>query len=638
MLNWKTSAMNYDMLSQFPTDTMNLHMNQLWDNSKALSNLYTFPSYEFGNFMPYGGINDNSYLTNPLYSIQQTAWGTPAWNNGLPWLNNGSGNLWNNSGNMWGNMGWNGGNTSGGSNDNNLTAEEKGFQRKHNALMSLVKQLKDFDGLTNEEQDILSVAARGTKGTWEERFNALKEAYDKVDKATVKEFLAEGGNKLGVSKDIKGNVKDKESFYNRLLACGYEYEGTYIDKQLNTFYNGITKLNGADGTDAEVEGILAGFETGTIDVLDFVSSWNNEFKNDKKANRVIQHFAQYYDKMNSKNDENAKQTAKDKILEPLVTAMINKANSVKGALDADSKEKMEKAVDELRKALEGTKTGKNDKVNNKLSDAFDTVYLLSRQAAMTKLRNDAKKQYGDIDDEVFNDKLFEDETIKDLKAEGFTDKDIKGAEVKISDKKNDKKVDKDEKAEEAKEEENPSKAGNNNGNVENDPDRSGDIQTLGSDAKHDLYHQQFGGTIGKENSSALAESLQKVSNEEDILDFLDGYYGTPAKYPHEGLMERLDDDTENDIITVDIKLDFLNAVVAKASALGLSQDLNCKKLKRLVEKCRGWENATSLDVTYKFGIFWTGDTYGETFDKLLHDLHKKMKDKQQSQQKASSNK
>lgn len=636
MTNWYSSPMNYDMLSQFPTATMNLHMNQLWDNSKALSNLYMVPSYDLGNFAPYGGINSNSYLTDPIYSVKQSAWGTPAWNNGLPWMNTDASNLWNNSGNMWGNVGWNGGNSNGDSNDSNLSAEEKGFQRKHNALMSLVKQLKDYEGLTNEEKDELTVAARGTKGTWEERFNALKEAYDKVDKSTVKEFLAEGGYKLGVSKDIKGNAKDKDSFNNRLLACGYEYEDTAIDKQLDTFYDGIKNLKGSDGTDAGAEGILAGFKTGTIDILDFVSSWNNEYKDNKDAKRVIKHIATYYDKI---DDEETKATTKEKILEPFVDAMIKKANSVKGALDADSKEKMKKAVDTLKNALDETKTGSKDKVSNKLSDAFDTVYLLSRQAAMTKLRNDAKKQYGDIDDKIFNDKLFEDETVKDLKAEGFSDSDIKDAEVKISDKKKDKKVDKDEKAEEVEEEENASKAGNNGRNVEKDPDRSGDIKALGSDAKHDLYHQQFCGTIGKENSSALAVSLQKVSNEVDILDFLDGYYGTPAKYPHEGLMERLDDDTENDIITVDIKLDFLDAVVAKASALGLSQDQNCKILKCLVEKCRGWENPTSLDVTYKFGIFWTGDTYGETFDKLLHDLHKKMKDKQNElEKKANSGK
>lgn len=629
MTNWHSSKMNYDMLSQFPTDTMNLHMNQLWDNSKALSNLYTFPSYEFGSFTPYGGINSNSYLTDPMYSVKQSAWGTPAWNNSLPWLNNNASNLWNNSGNMWGNMGWNGSNSNGGSNDSNLTAEEKGFQRKHNALMSLVKQLKDYEGLTNEEKDELTVAARGTKGTWEEKYDALKEAYDKVDKSTVKEFLAEGGFKLGVSKDIKGNAKDKDSFNNRLLACGYEYEDTAVDKQLDTFYDGIKNLSNEDGTDAGAEGILGGFETGTIDILDFVSSWNNEYKDNKDAKRVIKHIAQYYDKI---DDEQSKETAKKKILTPFVNAMIKKANSVKGSLDADSKEKMEKAVDELRKALEETKTGKKDKVNSKLSDAFDTVYLLSRQAAMTKLRNDAKKQYGDIDDEVFNDKLFEDEIIKDLKAEGFSDSDIKDAEVKISEKKKTTKADKKEKDEED-EEDKKAEVKEKDEVDKKEPNGSAQVRQDGSDVKHALYHQQWGGTIGKENSEALASTLKEVSNEEDILNFLDGYYGTSGEYPHEGLMERLDDDTENDIITVDIKLDFLDAVLEKANSLGLSEDKNYTKLASLVKKCKGMSDAKSLDVTYEWRIFCTGTTYGEAIDKQLHALHKKMRAKQVEQEK-----
>lgn len=452
MTNWYSSKMNYDMLSQFPTDTMNLHMNQLWDNSKALSNLYTFPSYEFGNFTPYGGINSNSYLTNPMYSVKQSTWGTPAWNNGLPFMNTDVSNLWNNSGNMWGNMGWNGGNTNGSSNDSNLSAEEKGFQRKHNALMSLVKQLKDYDGLTNEEQDELNVAVRGTKGTWEERYDALKEAYDKVDKSTVKKFLAEGGYKLGVSKDINGSEKDKESFYNRLLACGYEYENA-LDDKLVDFHSGIQNISDKNANDSTVKGMLGFIAEGEIDVLDLVSSWNSNYnKGDNAEKRIIKYIAKYY---NGMKDKDMKDDVKTGTIKPLVDAMTKKANSVKKSLDENSKTKIGKAIEKLNKEYDAIKT--DGKINDSLSNAFDEVYLLLRQAAMTKLRNDAKKQYGDIDSEVFNDKLFEDETVKDLKGEGFSDSQIKGTEVKISEKKKttkadkEAKADKDENAEEVKE-------------------------------------------------------------------------------------------------------------------------------------------------------------------------------------------
>lgn len=437
--SWYNSAMNYDMLSQFPGATANLHMNQLWDDSLARQNMFAVPSYNFNSFTPYGGIMDNSYLTNPMYTVRMSAWGTPAWND----INNGNySNLWNNNGNMWGNvggnmwgnMGWNGGNANGPDNNSNLSAEEKGFQRKYNTLLGLVKQLKTYDGLSNSQKDALDVASRGSKGTWEEKYKALKEAYDKIDKDTIKEFVIENSHKLGVSKDIKGNTKDKDSFYNRLLGCGFEYEDAGADEILDRFCEGIKQLRDGNATSPDVEGIIAYFNENsdgksTYDILDFVSSWNNEYK---KEGHVIDHIAKYYNKI---GDKDQLATAKSKILAPLVSKMIDKANSVKGSLDESSKEKMSKAIEDLRTALDNTKTEKNSKVDSKLSKAFDKVYLLTRQAAMITLRNDVKGYYGEVDSEVFNDELFEKETTDDLKNEGFSDAEINNTEVKISEKK-----------------------------------------------------------------------------------------------------------------------------------------------------------------------------------------------------------
>ena len=76
---WYNSAMNYDMISTNPWNSMNLHMNQLWDHSMALQNIYTYPSYDFSNYYQYGTPSNNTWMTNPMYTIGQMSWSTPAW-------------------------------------------------------------------------------------------------------------------------------------------------------------------------------------------------------------------------------------------------------------------------------------------------------------------------------------------------------------------------------------------------------------------------------------------------------------------------------------------------------------------------------------------------------------------------------
>ncbi|MBQ7411784.1 MAG: hypothetical protein IJW10_02625 [Clostridia bacterium] len=124
----------------------------------------------------------------------------------------------------------------------------------------------------------------------------------------------------------------------------------------------------------------------------------------------------YYNQI---KDEEAKETAKSQILAPLVNELIKESNDVKKSLDSDSKENLNKAIDELRKALEDTKTGENSKVSSKLSAAFDKVYLLTRIAKLKEFQKDATSYYGEIDKDLFNDKLFYDDTINDLETEGF---------------------------------------------------------------------------------------------------------------------------------------------------------------------------------------------------------------------------
>ncbi len=423
MSGWYNSAMNYETLSCFPRDTMNLQMNQLLDDSIALNGFHKVPIYDFNNFMPYGSPNTNSYLTNPCYTINQMSWGTPAWNN-LPW-NNG-GNWSNNWSNNWSPFGWSGGSFSGsgGGNSNvNSTANQK-----YNRLRNLVTQLAKYEYLGASDQDLLNEALRNSKGTAEEKYDKLLDAYNEIDKDIVREFLAEA-HKLGVKSKIS-NEKDKDTFYNRLVAAGHEYSDTDMDDKVDDFYDGIAKLKDNNGTDETCKGIIGLINNGSGDILDFISSWNNNYKNTSGSERVIDHFDKYYSKI---KDKDLQKTAKG-ILEALVDELTDKAQQLKKHLNDDSEKDIEKAINEVEKALEETKAEGESHVSSKLSKAFDKLYLYTRQAAMTELRNDAKSYYGEIDKEVFNDKLFNSDMIKDLESEGFTTSEIEGAEVVLDEK------------------------------------------------------------------------------------------------------------------------------------------------------------------------------------------------------------
>ena len=419
---WYNSAMTYDMITANPWNNMNLHMNQLWDHSLAWNNMFQYPQYDFNNYMPYGNPIGNSYLTNPFYTLNQMAWNSPTWNNNIGFgLNGGIASNWGMNNGLYGNMGWFGSqfgtvapSNSNTNNNNNNTAN-----KKYTRLLNLVKQLVKYDALSPSDADSLNNAIKNTKGTADEKYERLLEAYEEVDKDVIREFLAEG------SKNLK--ITDKDTFLNRLIAAGHEYSDIKSDDVMDDFRDGIKSLKGSDGTDSEVEDVIDKIKDGNLDILDFVSSWNSDYKKEDKG--VIEFIAKYY---NGIDDKDAKSTAKSKILVPFVRTLIGEAKELKGYLNSESKKAIEDAIDKVDKALDGVKTEKSSKIGSSLANAFDKLYLLTRRAAMEKLQNDAKAYYGEIDSKVFNNELFEDDMIEDLKSEGFDDSEIEAAEVSLS--------------------------------------------------------------------------------------------------------------------------------------------------------------------------------------------------------------
>lgn len=428
MTGWFNSAMTYDMINASPWSCMNLHMNQLYDHSIAMQGMYMYPQYSFNNFMPYGNMMSNSYLTNPFYTMNQMSWG-----NSMYGMNMGMPGMYGMNMGMPGMFGWGGGpflttGNGGGNGDSNLSAEERGFKRKFNALLALVKQLKTYDGLTNPEKDELDVAARArknSKNTYEELFNDLSTAYNKINKDIVRTFLKEHGHNLGVKSDLK-DKNGKDAFHERLIGIGHELSNVGADAIISEFHDNIEKLSEKTGTNTDAEGAVLKALLGTYDILDFVSSWNSKYNSQSAKYTPLDHMMTHYAKIG--DDDDQKTTAKNNIIKPFVDAMLVKANSVKGALDSASQVSMEKAIDALEKEI-----GKSDLNKSSLVSAFNKVYLFTRQAALMKLQNDAKGYYGEVDSAVFNDSLFKDDMLKDLKdSEGFSESEIKATEVKLS--------------------------------------------------------------------------------------------------------------------------------------------------------------------------------------------------------------
>ena len=165
--------------------------------------------------------------------------------------------------------------------------------------------------------------------------------------------------------------------------------------------------------------LLANIEAGNISVIDVISSWNSEYNQNDSKKRIIPFIIAKYDSL----DDNGKKEVKEHVLDPLVTALKNKANKLILELDGEDSSKLKTAKNALENAYTATTIGTD------LATAFDNLYLATRWAAIKVIAKDAEEYYGAIDNEVFNNKLFEDETINDLKAEGFSDEQINAQKI-----------------------------------------------------------------------------------------------------------------------------------------------------------------------------------------------------------------
>lgn len=140
------------------------------------------------------------------------------------------------------------------------------------------------------------------------------------------------------------------------------------------------------------------------------------------------------------------------------------------------------------------------------------------------------------------------------------------------------------------------------------------------------------GWTDSDDDDDIAFYLNKV-DENNILTFLKGYYAEAGK-GGEGLIEKLDDDTDSDTVTMEMKKKIISSTLKKAKEMGLSGERSYIKLESYLTKFNQESNssATSFNKlknywasTWVIGSLWGGWTnYNEAIDDELEKLFDKM--------------
>ena len=418
---WRPSFINFQMCSTNPMNSMNILWNQLNMKSIASSMVYNYPVFSMDNYTPFFNGTNNDYLLNPNLAAMQTLWN-----------NNSNGNIWGNYtninpfgnfdfGKMWGGL-RSSGNSSGVVGDERTkTSEQIKYNKKYNKLLSLMKQLKNSDKLTPPEEDTIEAAIiadnENPNGEWKDKFNALKKVYDKIDDTHIKNYIINS-----MDDSVNGKTGVENSFKVQLTDAGYEYKKEDVDKKIRILADNIKDLTN-DNPSIVADNLIAGIEAGSVSILDVISSWNTNYAdstdNDKK--RLIKYVVAKYNDL----DDNGKSEIKSQLLDPLARALEDKAETLETELenkgiDAANLTKALKALEAVREA-ESLDT-------DDLVEAFDDLYLATRWAAIKVITKDAEEYYGSIDS-MFDNDLFDTDTVDDLKSEGFTDAEINAQKV-----------------------------------------------------------------------------------------------------------------------------------------------------------------------------------------------------------------
>ena len=427
---------NYQMISGNQMDSINVAMNATLAEGCLRQSLYTVP-FIFGNYTQYP--DTTSFIkppsptdVKPCVFDFSNPWGGSAWGSG-------SAAGWQ----PWGG-GYQFGNTSPSSGSSNDTPEQAVTRKRINKLKNLLTQLADEKNKVLSEDDrtktntILSSFSR-EKGV-DAQYKKLKDQYDELKKKyanKIKEFIP------------KSNLGE-DSVNVMLGKAGYEMYTKPLDSDLIDATQKAIERVSADLTKVETA-ILDGLKSDQYDILDVLSSWNTRFygkkveKDKVDAGNIIKYIA---GKMLPDKPENKSmnEELRDTTIAPLKSSLVAKAEEI-----VRSEYLSNETKDEIKKLKEKVVDDYAGNDWNNLADSYYALYAALRKAATFIVNKTVVEYYDFLDDkDIFNDKLFMDETETDLKEEGITSSitivgnvDGNGAEEKVAtSKQNNDKVDK----------------------------------------------------------------------------------------------------------------------------------------------------------------------------------------------------
>ncbi len=377
------SSLNHELAQSTPSGSINIMWNQLGEKMKADSIMYMTPNFDpsIGFNYPEFGLWGNNLL-NPMLAIQQTmqSFQNGSWmngmNNGGNWFNN----MWNNNWTMpWGN---NNGNNSGSTSN-----------PEYDALKAVLNKYKENNPNDTTANKVIQEAFNKS-GTADEKMEALKDAYKKLNKTKLEKALL-----------------DLPEYKNVLIQTGYKFnnENSDLAKQLNSLK---TEIQAGKGDQL----VLISKSESNPEILRIISTWNDKNNNDSTRG-IIRLTA------NNIPQSEDEQKLQKKGIANLALSLINKAEDFNGdypKLDA-AKEAVSKALVDVQKNNGFTKANLN-----KLAEKFDNLYAILRLMEAEKTRNEIQTKYNFLnnisstDTDFVTDDLVVKSTQEDLKAEGIS--------------------------------------------------------------------------------------------------------------------------------------------------------------------------------------------------------------------------
>lgn len=672
------SAVNFDMTNGNAWSSMNLHANQNWADLIARQSLYQVPMYNFTGFTQYPStFGMNNYLCDPMWTIGQMQAANLA-NGGqgifpgmqFPWTQ--------------------GSQSSSSSSKTDAEKEEEArMKEEYNALKELLTTYKNTNkNIATSLKSKIDTALKKS-GKIEEKLEALQNAYDAIPKNSLRKAMAlmdtketgyrqaleAAGYKFGVSEYSFNSGKERD-----------------INNRITELENEIDKISDSDSAPTNFRAVIEGNDILRLisywndkhesdNIIDSViANLPSEASKKKEAfNNYVQPLVEQL--LVKATDVASESCFDDNTIDALndLTEDLRESKN-KGVNDLTNlKTRFEKLYVMLRQMealrinseiqsrysfLNDISSNDKDFVDEKLivEDTKSDLEAEGLGSVSQSIANDIKITETDgIEDPDEDDELTPEQVerqVADLVNDNVlkeTSVEYRGAKVYVESMKTGNRdhervfIIKDN---EIKELENAKISGgtlcyidSSNRTVTEKTITANSIENAYKDAKRAQERseeesssrieaerngkkvwQTLNGWTSKADSNVIEDALGQV-DKSNILSFLDGAYQQAGAH-HEGLIEKLDDDTT---LSMETKRNLINCLLDKAADMGMESDSAYLDLKELMHEHDiahpGATNYNQYHHGWGAWIFGCHTNYKEEIDKLFEKLYHAMKAK-----------